>query len=181
MRALVVLSSFLVAITFLGAAVYSYLPIRINPWLYAWLWFNVWIAIYEIYIVFHRKELTREKCRPGFWQREAGSYWGFWKDAWNEYTCYADERYLEPDNFVFLIEFINAVLIVCLWVALMAQSSAWVYILLLIQAYHCGIYFISLLHSLQHINTEYPIKTTAYLLISALWLFVPLVLFFSYS
>lgn len=151
--------------------------LNISPYLFAWLWFNLAIALYEIYIVFHRRELTRKKCTNGFWSRDS-NYRGFWKDAWNEYTCYSDERYLDPDNFVFIIEFMNAILVICLLIAFMVQSKAWIYLLLAIQAYHCSIYFISLLHS-RKTNTTYPMKTASYLLISALWIFVPIVLIFT--
>jgi len=144
--------------------------------LFSWLWFNLWIAVYEIYIVYYRKELTKNKCNSGFWSRE-NNLFDFWKDAWNEYTCYSDTRYLNHNDFVFIIEFMNALLVICLFIAFIINSKYWIHLLLIIQAYHCSIYFISLLHS-KKINTLYPIKTTSYLLISALWIFVPLVLIF---
>ena len=153
-----------------GIGMAPYVPI--SPWVFGWLWFNVWIAIYEIYIVVYRSELTEKKCEPGFWSRET-SFRSFWKDAWNEYTCYADERYLNPNDFVFLLEFMNALLILGLIVAVYFNLPGWIPMILLLQAYHCGIYFISLVHS-KKTNTQHPLKTLIYLSISALWFIVPL-------
>ena len=44
---------------------------KVSPLLFGWLWFNLWIAIYEMYIVYRRKQLTREKCQPGFWSQSS--------------------------------------------------------------------------------------------------------------
>ena len=146
----------------------------IHPLLFGWLWFNLWIAIYEMYIVYQRKQLKKEKCQSGFWSK-MNSFQTFWKDAWNEYTCFSDTRYLEPYDFVFVIELINAILVLIMWFLLVIKQMKGIYLLLLIQAYHCGIYFISLWYS-QKINTQVPWKTWLYLWISALWIFIPLML-----
>lgn len=146
----------------------------VPPLLFGWLWFNLWIAIYEMYIVYCRKQLTKEKCQPGFWSK-MNSFQIFWKDAWNEYTCFSDTRYLEPYDFVFVIELINAILVLMMWFLLITKQMKGIYLLLLIQAYHCGIYFISLWYS-QKINRLVPWKTWLYLWISALWILIPLML-----
>lgn len=156
-----------------GGVVYNMTP-TIHIGLFAWLWFNLWIAIYEIYIVYQRKQLTKDKCQPGFWKKEH-NIGTFWKDAWNEYTCYSDMRYLNPNDFVFIIELINAILILMMWILLAFNNIAWIYIILIIQAYHCGIYFISLWHS-KKINTDYTWKWIVYLCISALWIILPIYL-----
>lgn len=169
----IVLSSTVVFMILSGKLVYSW--ISMYPYLFAWLWFNLWIAIYEIYIVFYRKELTKQRCQPGFWSRET-NFLSFWKEAWNEYTCYSDERYLDSSDFVFVIEFLNALMILGLWVAFFYRHVAALYILLAIQAYHCGIYFMSLYHS-RKTNVEYPWKTFSYLMISAAWVIFPLLFF----
>ncbi len=172
MQPLYLLSLTLLSLLISGMTLYSYLFSNISGVLFAWLWFNLWIAIYEIYIVYQRKTLTKEKCHPGFWSKD--TTWNtFWKDAWNEYTCYSDTRYLNPNDFVFIIELINAILVILLWFALASSNPAWIYILLLIQAYHCCIYFISLWHN-QKINHAYPIKLYGYLAISALWIIIPI-------
>ena len=146
----------------------------IHPLLFAWLWFNLWIAIYEMYIVYKRKQLTKEKCKPGFWSR-SNSFNTFWKDAWNEYTCFSDTRYLDSYDFVFVIELINAILVLMMWFLLFMNLPAFIYILLILQAYHCGIYFVSLWYS-QKINRQAPLKLVSYLLISALWFLIPIYL-----
>lgn len=146
----------------------------ISPLLFGWLWFNIWIAIYEMYIVYRRKQLTEEKCQPGFWS-QSSSPWTFWKDAWNEYTCFSDRRYLNSNDFVFVIELINAILVIMMWFLLLTNQQGALYPLLILQAYHCGIYFVSLWYS-QKINMVNLWKTWIYLFISALWFVVPLYL-----
>ena len=144
----------------------------VHPFLFGWLWFNLWIAIYEMYIVYRRKQLTDEKCQPGFWSKSS-SPWTFWKDAWNEYTCFSDTRYLDPNDFVFVIELINAILVLMMWFLFITNQINSIYPLLILQAYHCGIYFVSLWYS-KKINSMYPIKLYSYLLISALWIIIPI-------
>ena len=144
----------------------------VHPLLFGWLWFNLWIAIYEMYIVYRRKQLTDEKCQPGFWSKDSSPS-TFWKDAWNEYTCFSDTRYLDSNDFVFVIELINAILVLMMWFLVMTKQIGGVYVLLLLQAYHCGIYFISLWYS-KNINIIYPIKFYGYLAISLLWIVIPI-------
>ena len=169
----IVLSSAIIAMILSGKIAYSYF--YQSPYVFAWLWFNLWIAIYEIYIVVYRKELTKKRCQPGFWSRDTNIL-SFWKEAWNEYTCYSDERYLDPTDFVFVIEFMNALLIIGLWFAYVFKRSIILYLLLAIQGYHCILYFISLYHS-KKTNTQYPWKTFSYLMISALWVILPILFF----
>jgi hypothetical protein len=172
MQPLYLLSLTIMCLLITGVTLHTYLFSNIYGVLFAWLWFNLWIAFYEIYIVYQRKTLTKEKCQPGFWSKDTNWY-SFWKDAWNEYTCYSDTRYLNPNDFVFIIELINAILVILLWFAILNHNIFWIYILLFIQAYHCCIYFISLWHS-QKINNAYPLKLYGYLAISALWIMIPI-------
>lgn len=144
------------------------LPISVLPWLFGWLWFNLFIAVYEVYIVWKRADLQRLGCLD-FWG-ETG-YKDFWLKAWAEYACQADRRYLRPSDFVFWIEFGNAVWVVLLWIAFLARRWYWVGILLLIQAYHCVLYFLTWAHS----NVFLTGKGVAYLGLSALWIILPLV------
>lgn len=172
MQPLYLLSFVALILLLSGIYLYNYLFSSLSIVLFAWLWFNFWIAIYEIYIVYQRKQLSKNKCLSGFWSKETDLL-TFWKDAWNEYTCYSDTRYLNPNDFVFVIEFINAFLVLLLWFSVANANPLWIYNLLMIQAYHCCIYFISLWHS-KKINNIYPIKLYSYLAISALWIVIPI-------
>lgn len=170
MNPFIILAAALALIFLSGHELYKYTDI--NPVLFGWLWFNLWIAIYEIYIVYNKRNLTPEACgaSESFWTRDSGPL-RFWKEAWNEYACEADHRYLDPHDFVFIIEAINAVIVAALIYAIYAKSAPiTIAALLLLQAYHCGIYFVSWAHSGAYkIST----KSVAYLLISAIWIFFP--------
>ena len=173
MQPFLILGSAIAIIIASGAAVYSAFP-AINPILFAWLWFNLWIAAYEIYIVYNRRNMSPEQCkRPDeFWTRDSGPL-RFWKEAWNEYACVADNRYLDPRDFVFVIESINAVMVAALIYALYAKSAPVVIAaILLLQAYHCVIYFASWASYKKRSGLS--MKSIIYLLISAIWIFGPL-------
>ena len=60
----IVLSSAIIAMILSGKIAYSYF--YQSPYVFAWLWFNLWIAIYEIYIVVYRKELTKKDVNLDF-------------------------------------------------------------------------------------------------------------------
>jgi hypothetical protein len=136
-----------------------------------WWWFNVFIAVYELYIVKKRHTLLAKDCPKDFWAEAVGP--GFWKRAWLEYTCQSDRRYLDPNDAVYLIEFGNVIWVILLGVALAAGNPMGIAVVLLGQAYHCGVYFVSLIHS-GNIHWARPEKTIGYLGISALWIIIPL-------
>lgn len=149
------------------------------PWIGAWLWFNVFIAVYEVYIVWNRAQVGARACPVDFWTtpKPLGA---FWMDAWREYSCQSDRRYLDPRDFVFWIEFGNVLWVVLLAAALVSANSVgsakplWIGVVLILQAYHCLIYFITLYHSQKYTFLN-PFKAWFYLAISALWIIIPLV------
>lgn len=142
-----------------------------NALLFSWLWFNLFIAIYEFYIVANKDRFNPSQCPVDFWREPVQE--DFWLKAWHEYSCFSDRRYLTPSDFVFWIEFGNAVLVVLLWLAYLLNQWVLVSILLILQAYHCSIYFISLVHSKNYTEKE-PWKLRFYLTISSLWIIVPI-------
>lgn len=141
--------------------------------LFAWLWFNLFVAAYEFYIVYKRRTLAEQSCPQDFWGTPDAP--DFWLRAWLEYTCYSDTRYLDPDDPVFYIEGLNAVLVVLMWGALLTGSYELLVFLLILQAANCVFYFVSLYKS-GKTNTASPTKLTLYLLMSSLWVFAPLYL-----
>lgn len=173
MNPFVYLIGVIIALILSGYALSAVLTIKIYPVLFAWLWFNFWIAIYEIYIVYNRRQLIPGLCDEDFWKRDTTNA-RFWKEAWNEYACVADARYLTPHDFVFVIEAINALLIALLIVAVYLQANNIVIgPLLLLQAYHCAIYFASWAHSGGASAGANGAKSAIYLGISAAWIIVP--------
>lgn len=144
------------------------------PWIGAWLWFNLFIAVYEIYIVWNRTTVGARACPPAFWTTPRGENGEFWMDAWREYSCQSDRRYLDPHDFVFWIEFGNVIWVILLAAALATGKALWIGIVLILQAYHCLIYFITLYHS-QKYTFIHPFKAWTYLTISALWIIIPII------
>ena len=147
--------------------------------LFAWLWFNLFIAAYEFYIVYKRRSLAEQECPRDFWGTPTSADAAdFWLRAWLEYTCYSDTRYLDPNDTVFYIEGLNAILVVLMWGALLTGSYPLLMYLLILQAANCVFYFVSLYKS-GKINAASPTKLTLYLLMSSLWVFAPLYLVLS--
>lgn len=147
---------------------------KIHPLLFGWIWFNIWIAIYETYIVIYRSQMKQyeESCdRSQFWANGGDK---FWLRAWAEYACFADKRYFDPTNLVFWIELGNAIIVAILILLLiMGWNKALLY-MLVIQAYHCFIYFLTWWK--ERNNSIQNSKKYIYLLLSAVWLIVPILL-----
>jgi hypothetical protein len=144
-----------------------------SPLLFAWLWFNLFIAIYEFYVVAQKDKFNPKECPKDFWKEPVQE--GFWLKAWHEYSCFSDRRYLSPTDFVFWIEFGNAILVILLGIVYLFQIPVLLQHLLILQAYHCGIYFLSLIQSKKY-EQKVPWKRNLYLSISSLWIIVPLIL-----
>lgn len=141
-----------------------------NAILFAWLWFNLFIALYEFYVVYYRHRMAEEECPVNFWRTQVEG--DFWLKAWLEYTCYSDRRYLDPNDTVFYIEGLNAILVVLMWLAALTGSYHFLAYLLILQAANCLLYFLSLFTS-RKISVASPTKLVLYLLMSSLWFFVP--------
>jgi hypothetical protein len=153
-----------------GYVIYNLFNIQ-NPWLFGWLWFNLFIAIFEFYVVYHKNKFSEGKCPRDYWREHVDQ--DFWLKTWHEYTCQSDRRYLDKHSFVFNIELTNAVLVVLLWICYILGFAPGVVALLLIQIWVCVYYFLTLPLNRRDINTENPIKTVSYLFISSWWIFVP--------
>jgi len=142
--------------------------------LFGWLWFNLFIAIYEFYIVYNRDKFHKFKCPVNYWQEQVSldskSGFNFWLNTWHEYTCQSDLRYLNPSSYVFYIELTNAILVVLLWIAFLTSGP--VFKLLWSQLLVCTLYFLTLTR--KNLKTPISAKTIIYLLISSLWIIVPL-------
>lgn len=163
---------FLTGVIAYVSSIFAGLPIV----LFVWLWFNLFIALYEFYIVYNRKHFDHMSCPKDFWQEEVEN--GFWFRSWLEYTCYSDTRYLDPQDPVFFVEALNGIIVILMLIAALFGAYNTVLYLLILQAANCIFYFVSLYKS-KKTNWKYPYKTTGYLLISSLWIFVPLYILFT--
>lgn len=133
--------------------------------LHSWIYFNIFISLYEMYIILTRKKLNKNNCSDGFWNEEDDGV--LFHKAWQEYACKTDERYFDKSNYVFIFEFINVVLTL-----LMLVNMKYVRPLLLLQLLNCSVYFTTLTSD----NNTYLGHT--YRAISALWLVVPAILLY---
>lgn len=187
MVALLVVLGTLIFIILSGIVAYKALgkSTKIHPILFGWIWFNIWIAIYETYIVLYRSRMRQyeDSCeKRKFWSRGDGAAIGdsFWLRAWAEYACFADKRYFDPNNLVFWIELGNAIIVGVLVLLLIMGWNTAVLYMLLIQAYHCFIYFLTWWKENRtdnNISVEGE-KKYMYLLLSAVWLILPVVVIF---
>lgn len=165
------------------SGIYLYPSTNLHPLIFGWIWFNIWIAIYETYIVLYRAQMKKYEnlCenRP-FWTTDSANK--FWLTAWAEYTCHADKRYFDPNNLVFWIELGNAIIVFLLLILLFLgtlNNKLLIYILI-IQAYHCFIYFLTWWKAKQDgdMHLKISFKTYAYLLLSAVWIVIPIILIY---
>ncbi len=144
---------------------------KISLIIFCWLWFNIFIAMYEFYVIYNRRYFASLTCPSDFWKEPINN--NFWLKAWHEYTCYSDTRYLNPSDTVFLVEGLNGVLVVLQWIAFLSGSYSILMYLLILQAANCLFYFVSLYKS-RKTNVSSPFKAMIYLMISSLWLVVPI-------
>lgn len=156
-----------------GMAAYQPLAGSLSPTVFAWLWFNLFIAAYEAHVVIMRKKFSKSGCPSNFWKEPVQD--GFWLTAWHEYTCYSDTRYLDYNDPVFVIEGLNAFIVLMMWLALYFRAYTIIIPLLLLQALNCVLYFVTLYKS-GKINKSHKLKTILYLLMSSTWIIIPLVL-----
>lgn len=153
----------------------------INPILFGWIWFNIWIGLYETYMVINRTRLAtyNENCdKKTFWSEDnRDKSRPFWLDAWSDYACYADDRYYKPNQLVHWIELGNAIIVAILIICILAGFNKMLIVILVIQAYHCFIYFLTLWHyRLENKNKNTNYKTILYLILSAIWIIIPIII-----
>ncbi len=146
-----------------------------NTLLYGWIWFNVFIAIYEVYIYAKRNALSTTHCSQDFWNTLIEAPDVPFR-AWEECACVADHRYVDPDSYVYLFELLNVALAVTLCFAWFNNKYKLIRHSLIAQALVCIIYFITLYQKNSFTRRRLSIKHWSYWSISALWIIIPLAL-----
>lgn len=161
--------------------------------LFWWLLINLFVAAFELLLFFNRKSLNDEFCRTNFWSSDVRSIWDvmYYMMLWNDYSCLADPRYMNADDFVHYIEFLNSILVFAMVTVVLLQKIdedgvivnmdfmfKALMILLFVQGANCVIYFISLYSHLRtrqfnDVNTP---RGQLYLILSFMWIVFPFAL-----
>ncbi len=145
--------------------------------LFLWIVLNVFISIYELYIIAIRKNLT-PTCKSNFWSTPIDPNSNFFKAAWEEYACKVDNRYFDPVNFVFCFEFLNVIFTFVLVYLLLNKNWSHIRTVLLLQFVNAVCYFVTIdnLGVQNGKNSHHAGLKIMYKSISALWLVVPALL-----
>lgn len=139
--------------------------INILKW---WLIFNVFISLYEIYIIKTRHAIKDKYCIKNFWTVPFT-----YKDIdrlqayWIEYACKVDNRYFKSSSYVYYFEAINVVTTIVA-IILYYYNPKYISIPILFQMLNCFMYFYTIP------KQKYEYIDIIYLAISSLWIFVPL-------
>jgi hypothetical protein len=133
-----------------------------------WFLFNVFISIYEVYIIYNRNKLTTQECSDDFWDKESNPKTMF-KDYWNEYSCKTDDRYFNNKNYVFYMEALNIVFTILLGYAMVYKKKL-IKSILILQFINAVVYFSTL--------KSVDLKDSVYRSISCLWLVIPVILIY---
>lgn len=137
--------------------------------LLGWIYFNIFISFYELYIIMYRKDLNQSNCDNDFWNRQNDG--NIWKKSWEEYACKTDNRYFYKNSYVFLLEFINIVLTFALLYSI-THNKKYIKPLLILQFFNAVVYFTTLT------TIDYGYKGHIYRGISSLWLIFPMILIY---
>lgn len=159
--------------------------------LFWWIFINLFVAAFEVLLFLNRKSLNDEFCRTNFWSTDVRSIWDvmYYIMIWNEYSCLADPRYMNADDFVHYIEFVNSILafamvtlVLFIKTETISENISFMFkilmVLLFVQGFNCILYFVSLysyLHSREFNGINTP-RGQFYLVLSFMWVVVPLVL-----
>lgn len=157
------LQSLIYILTFLV----SFLGIICKTGLHTWFVFNLFISLYEVYIIQNRYYLNKNHCDDDFWRGSVNRK-TLLKDYWNEYACQTDERYFNTDSYVYILEGLNVFFTILLGFAIL--KNKYIKEVLLLQFLNAVFYFVSLSKGN---NSD---KDITYKTISSLWLIIPVIL-----
>lgn len=154
-----------------------------NVILSLWLTVNIILAAYQYLILTHRHRISRSYCLNPFvkfWSRNDYSFYEkqFWLDAWKEYSCTIDSRFMNPSSFVYVLTNLHIIIVICMLVIIVIVPNPKKYIIMLlaIQAINTALYIASLFlhHYLHHM-----VRIRAFMIFPFIWLVFPLLLVYS--
>ena len=145
--------------------------INILKW---WLVFNVFISLYEIYIINTRNVVKPYYCLKNFWTtplkfKEIDRLQAYWI----EYACKVDNRYFNSNSYVYWFEALNVVTTI-LAIIFYNYNSQYVMYAIFLQMLNCCAYFYTIPQQ------KYDYIDIVYLSISAIWILIPLYLLYGY-
>ena len=139
-----------------------------------WLIFNVFISLYEIYIIKTRHVIKKYYCVRNFWRTplKFSKHIDRLQAYWIEYACKVDNRYFNSDSYVYWFE-ANNVITTVLAIILYYNSSSYLVYAIVLQMLNCCMYFYTIP------SQKYDYIDILYLGISAVWIVLPLYIIYS--
>jgi hypothetical protein len=133
-----------------------------------WLIFNVFISLYEIYIIKTREIVKDKYCVKNFWTvpfkfKDINRLQAYWI----EYACKVDNRYFNKNSYVYYFEAINVITTVAA-IILYFYNLDYISFPIFFQMINCCMYFYTIP------SQKYDYIDIVYLSISALWILIPL-------
>jgi len=154
-----------------------------------WIWgiLNLLTGFWEIYVYNNRNLLQLEKT--SIWEKiNKGqiNIYNFWLEGFSEYSK-VDSRYIIK-HYVWLFELFNAFISIIFIIILISKNYNLLKLVLILSIINCILYFLTLFIEIYIIEDENIIKNIqkysknwmllAYYLISSIWIFVPLYLYY---
>ena len=137
-----------------------------NNFVKYWIIFNVFTSIYELYFINIRRRVIPQHCKDNFWSEPTSL--PIFQELWTEYACKVDWRYFKTNSYVYIIEFINVLSTIFL---ILYYGTKYITPILTIQMLNCVVYFATL-ERIPEMN----LQNISYLLVSSIWVFIPLYL-----
>lgn len=148
-----------------------------------WICINIFVSLFHYFILKYRYRLSRSYCLNPFikfWSRNdyAIHKIDFWLDAWKEYSCNIDSRFMNPSSFAYVL--INAHILLIFAMIVMSLSNnlqTHVYKLLGLQCINTITYIITLIMH-RKIKGEKTRKTNLalkmiYFTLPLIWVLIP--------
>ena len=142
-----------------------------NKLLTFWLTITIFTVFYVSFMLLNKKHVANYSCSNKYWHKKDYNFdKQFLLDTYGEYKCGCDMRYDEETNFVYTNELFNILIsigLLCTFNNIPLFKN-----LLLLQFFNTIIYFVTL-----EDFSNWTMRKTIYLGISALYVVVPAILF----
>lgn len=154
-----------------------------NIFVSIWISINILVAVYQYFISSYRHRLSRSYCLNPYvnvWTRKDMKIYSkeFWLQAWTDYACVCDSRFLIPNSFVYAIIIVNVLIVVGMIMVLVGGMKIdYLWYLLVLQFINALFYVGSLaVHYIKTRDSFISLKKVGCLGLVAMWIIVPVVL-----
>lgn len=151
-----------------------------------WLTINLFVAIYQLFAVTHRQRMSRNYClNPlrDMWTRKDYTPMEkqLWVDAWTDYSCHADARFMDPRSIVHVIQVMNMFIVFGMFAVLALADvitqrggdvKGIIVNLLALQSINALLYVATLIYHMTKLKTK-P-KHIVYYAGALLWVLIPI-------